>query len=342
MIHTTIKRFLESYTLRKKSQNTVDHYDDYLTYFREWAGITQAEAVTFELVEAYRRHLASKDNGRGETLKSNTQAYYLIALKMFLKYCRLTLGMDVLDHHRIQLPDQPSADIVPVPVEDIRRMLDQPMRSISRRYTQLQALRDTAIMAVLWDTGLRVSEISRLNVEHARPSFSIRGKGSKPYLVHISAPILTVLKRYLTARPDAFTPMFIDHLATPDPEDPQGLKLRLSVRTIQRMVKRHGTDAGVRNIDAITPHAFRHTFCTDLIRNGASLPEVQKAANHSSPMTTAKYTHIVDPHLASVHAKYHTNILETRPLPVPAYIQPTQRLAHNYTVSSTADFTLND
>jgi site-specific recombinase XerD len=80
---------------------------------------------------------------------------------------------------------------------------------------------------------------------------------------------------------------------------------RLTPRSIQRMVSKYAALAGI--VKHVSPHTMRHSFATDLLMNGADIRSVQTMLGHSNISTTQIYTHITDPHLKSVHEKFHTN-----------------------------------
>jgi len=154
----------------------------------------------------------------------------------------------------------------------------------------LKALRDKAILELLFSTGLRVSELcslSRDRISEAKSGeISIRGKGGKIRLVFISDIAQKALKEYLSKRTDVNEALF-----------------PLTPRSIERIVKYYAIKAGISK--KVTPHILRHCFATDLLSSGADLRSVQSLLGHSSIATTQIYTHITDKQLREIHKTFH-------------------------------------
>ena len=110
------------------------------------------------------------------------------------------------------------------------------------------------------------------------------------------------LEKYIDKRADTLQPLFIsisaNHTATTD-----GSYKRLTARSVQRIVQKYALLAGITK--HVSPHTMRHSFATDLLMNGADIRSVQTLLGHSNISTTQIYTHITDPHLKSVHEKFH-------------------------------------
>jgi len=177
-------------------------------------------------------------------------------------------------------------------------------------------------LELLFSTGLRVSELTSLNVDDIdfdRQEFSVIGKGSTRRVVFLSSSAKEWLQKYLDARLDSWIPLFISYSgpkrqSTSKPlqnfqdesevtEDPQGERRRLTERSVQRMVKKYVKQAGL-GIDA-TPHTLRHSFATDLLRAGADIRTVQESLGHKNISTTQIYTHVTNYNLREAHQKYH-------------------------------------
>jgi site-specific recombinase XerD len=157
----------------------------------------------------------------------------------------------------------------------------------------------------LFSSGLRVSELVNLNRDHInlkRREFMVRGKGQKDRPVFISPDAAKWIEEYLNIRKDNLGPLFIRYSGNRNITR-DGEFMRLSPRSVQRMMKNYSRLAGITK--KVTPHTMRHSFATDLLINGADLRSVQSMLGHSNISTTQIYTHVTDPHLKEVHQKFH-------------------------------------
>ncbi|MCD5380353.1 tyrosine-type recombinase/integrase, partial [Candidatus Gracilibacteria bacterium] len=166
--------------------------------------------------------------------------------------------------------------------------------------------RDIAIMECIYSTGLRISELTGLNIKDIdldRQEFGIRGKGKKVRVVYLTDNAAKLIKDYLNVRQDHLSPLFIRHNVKPDQIDIlEDEKMRLSRFFITNMIKRYAQKAFIlKNISA---HTLRHSFATTLLNNGAGLREIQEMLGHSSINTTQVYTHVTNPKLKETHGKY--------------------------------------
>lgn len=164
--------------------------------------------------------------------------------------------------------------------------------------------RDRAIIAVLFSTGLRISELlalKRNQINLATGEFSVRGKGGKVRPVFLSEAALDALGEYIDQRADTNPFIFITHHKNSRLDS---AKAPISSRTVQRSIRDIAARAGITK--PISPHKIRHSFATDLLRNGADLRSVQALLGHSSITTTQVYTHVTDKSLKDIHQRFHS------------------------------------
>ena len=314
-------KYLEYLEIEKnKSQKTVENYGRYLDRFLQFAKIETISQLSEELIRKYRLYL----NRRGQVLSSKvpdplkplkkiTQNYHVIAIRNFLKYLAKT-GIKTVPAERVELGKQEDREVTFLQPDELQRLFDGPtlLRSeelrAGKRGTGLDVLRDKAILTTLFSTGMRVSELCSLNrdeIDLKRGELSIRGKGSKIRLVFLSDEARKNIRDYTLKRPDVDEALFI---RIPRSKASGSFRkesnLRLTPRSIQRIIKKYAIKAGIVG-KKISPHTLRHSFATDLLRNGADIRSVQAMLGHASVTTTQIYTHVTDKQLREVHERFH-------------------------------------
>lgn len=299
-IDKLITDFLEYLEVeRGRSERTIKNYDFYLRRFADFAKHPAPEKITDDLVHRFRLWLNRAVEGReAATLKKSTRNYHLIALRSFLKYLA---RKDVISlaPEKIELARQEMREVEFLEADELDRLLIQPMKLGGG----LVALRDKAILELLFSTGMRVSELSKLKIENinlSRDEFTVRGKGGKLRVVYLSSTAKDTLKEYLSKRRDPSPFLFVGHDRA---KGGRGQTGGLTPRSIQRLVERYAKAAGITK--HITPHTLRHTFATDLLLGGADIRSVQSLLGHASITTTQIYTHITNKQMKDVHKKFH-------------------------------------
>lgn len=260
-------------------------------------------AITPENIRQYRLYLSRFVDDHGISLKRVTQNYHLIALRSFLKYLAKR-DIPTITPDKIDLPKAESHSIKFLNREQVDRLLNMP------EISKPEGFRDKAILEVLFSTGLRVSELVSLNRDEInldRKEFGVVGKGRKIRVVFLSDSAAEWLRRYLATREDTLKPVFIRYSGKkPDEDDATGESIRLTSRSVQRLVEKYAKKAKLPI--KITPHGLRHTFATDLLGNGADLRAIQELLGHKNVSTTQIYTHVTNPQLRKIHdAFHHTN-----------------------------------
>ncbi len=283
------RQFLEYLEIeRGRAIKTLENYERYLERFFEFAKIKNASDITEEKVRAFRIDL----NRSG--LKHKTQNYYLIALRAFLKFLRKR-DIESLQPEKIELAKVSMREIDVMSQDELERLLKAPEGD------SLKALRDKAILEMLFSTGLRVSELVSLDryIDLSKDELTVRGKGDKLRLVFLSEKAKAAIKRWLDKREDTDGALFINLAKNAY----AGKSLRITTRSVERLVKKYAIKSGI--MKTVTPHKLRHSFATDLLQNGADLRAVQALLGHASITTTQVYTHVVDRHLKEVFKKFH-------------------------------------
>ena len=271
---------------KNRSAKTRENYGRYLSVFLKETKLSSPKDITDEVVRRFRVGLARTN------IKKNTQSYYVIAVRNFLKYL-VKRGYKTLSPDTIELPKIARRDIEVLDYGELERLLSAP------KGDDLRALRDRALLETLFSTGLRVSELCGLNryLDLERGEFSVRGKGDKIRVVFLSDGARAALKRYLKERTDTEEVMFVSIMKN------GAVRGGIQPRTVERIVDRYARKAGIAK--KVHPHQLRHSFATDLLVNGADLRSVQELLGHANISTTQVYTHLTNKELRDVHSAFH-------------------------------------
>lgn len=307
-LNSLITDYLEFCEIDKNlSQSTIKMYDFYLKDFLDFlkshlnSESPSAGDLNLDNIQKYRinlnRRISYKSN---ETFKKNTQKTFMVSLRAFLRYLIVKKGLQTVAPEQIDLGKSEARVPKFLNNEQLERIMS--VQNLDKR----SGVRDRAILEVLFSTGLRVSELVKLNrddINYDTREFSVVGKGRKLRTVYLSDEALNWLERYLSTRSDKFLPLFLRYSGKKmSIDDPDGQSLRLTVRSVQRLVKKYVGRSGV-GVDA-TPHSLRHSMATTLLMNGADLRSVQELLGHSNVSTTQIYTHVTNRRLKEVHDKF--------------------------------------
>ena len=291
--------FLDYMEVEKgRSLKTIENYSLYLNRFYEFAGDIKVGKIDLDMVSKWRKWLNRYKGEDGREVSKTTQNYHLIALRSFLKYLARR-DVKALAPEKIELASSKRPQVSFLDADEVMALFDACDTS------NIIGLRDRAILELLFSTGLRVSELVKLNIDSInldKGEFSIRGKGQKDRPVYISDSAKEAIHNYLKERKDNYEALFVQASKRKNEEDVT--ISRLTTRTIQRIVERYRTKAGITK--HVTPHTLRHSFATDLLGNGADLRSVQSLLGHANIATTQIYTHVTDPQLKEIHKKFHS------------------------------------
>lgn len=303
-LHAHIVDFLEYMEVEKNSSKlTIRNYLQYLEVFEKWFLENHPNKtigdLDLKILRQYRVFLANRIDEHNLTLKRVTQNYYVIAIRSFLRFL-LKNGVPTLEPSKIDLPKTESRSLKFLEKEQVDLLVTSVDTSSEK------GVRDRTILEVLFSTGLRVSELVKLNhgqINLDRKEFGVIGKGGKSRIVFISDQASDWIGEYLKLRRDKFKPLFIRYGGKVN-EDDEGEKMRLTTRSIEKIMKKYVRISRLP-VDA-TVHTMRHSFATDLLTNGADIRSVQEMLGHKNIATTQIYTHITNKQLREVHGAFHS------------------------------------
>ncbi|HET8580988.1 MAG TPA: tyrosine-type recombinase/integrase [Candidatus Paceibacterota bacterium] len=292
------------------SNNTQRNYQQYLKLFVGWLqSIGKPDLLPHELtadhIWDYRLYLARTYKTKaGDYLGKKSQNYYLIALRALLDFLA-DRDIETLPSSKVKLAKQKAeGTLVFLDINDVEAMLAVPDTKTTA------GIRDRAIMELFFSSGMRISELTALNVDQVSflkdgsttrtYELSIIGKGKRIRTIFISPRAAHWLRAYLGARKDMAKPLFVNQKPKNKEDD-----RRLSPRSIQLMISRTAILAGLSK--KVTPHTLRHSYATDLLAHGADLRSVQELLGHQNVATTQIYTHVTNKRLREIYEKYHGN-----------------------------------
>ena len=261
----------------------------FLTYVSS-AHLHDLSGLNARHVEGFLR--AAKDSG----LSVSSAARALAAVRMFCRYLVL---------ERICVHDASASIDSPKKWHRLPTVLDEQsvleLLAAPDAGRDVHALRDRAILTMLYATGMRASEAAGVNVNDVNYYLGVvrvLGKGSKERIVPVADEALQAVRRYVEGYRNALR----------RDEGPENLFLsrtggRLCREDIFRIVRKYVRRAAVRG--NVTPHTLRHCFATQLLAHGADLRSVQEMLGHADIATTQVYTHLDASRLKAIHKKYH-------------------------------------
>lgn len=287
--------FLAYLRARGASLHTVDAYRRDLGQFAATCTQANCEVVDPQAVRLYLAALA----GRGVARRS--AARKLSCLRSLFKWA-LQEGMALHDPTGgIQTPRLPKSLPYPLTKPEARVIVETPAAA---RLPEA-AIRNTAIVELLYATGIRASELVGLDLndlELADGLVKVMGKGAKERLVPMGRHAVASLQRYLRdARPGLAQRATAEHPSAALFLNSRGG--RLTRRSLHRIVRR--TARGIPRIREVSPHTWRHTFATHLLEGGADLRAVQELLGHSSLRSTQIYTKVTVGQLQRIYRRTH-------------------------------------
>ena len=301
-------------SVRNASPHTLRSYENDLSQFVAFLTPPGTETpalanVTHLMIREFVAHLHDLN------LEKSSIARKLAAIRSFFKFA-VREGMVIRNPARlVATPKLPKRIPSVLSAEDLNAFLDGVVagpatdsgcrkRAGASNENRLLVRRDRAILELLYASGLRVSELTGLNLadmDRKELMLRVRGKGNKERIIPYGGKAEQALEAYGPARDDILRKagsrgdsqaVFLNHSGT-----------RLTPRSVARIVKKY-----VRLINVnwdLHPHSLRHAFATHLLADGADLRAIQELLGHSSLSTTQRYTHASIRQLLEVYDKAH-------------------------------------
>ncbi|HWX39719.1 MAG TPA: tyrosine recombinase XerC [Blastocatellia bacterium] len=292
--HLKYERNVSEHTLRNYLSD-LEQFHDYLCPAgpngkRRFVDIVQIDHITI------REYLATLYQ---ERRKKTSIARKLATLRTFFKYlCR----EQVVEMNPARLVSSPRLEKkLPkaLSIDDVIKFIETPEADT------VLGKRDRAILELLYASGMRVAELTGLNlanVDFQHESVLVRGKGRKERIVPFGSKAKQAIQAYLAVRGE----LLIE--APEEQRDPMALFLnyqgtRITTRSVGRMIDKYVREAAMAG--GVSPHSLRHSFATHLLSAGADLRAIQELLGHARLSTTQIYTHVSPEKLMEVYDKAH-------------------------------------
>jgi site-specific recombinase XerD len=284
-----------------KSPLTLSSYRQSLDLLLElMPSIKTIEGIDKQTVREFKYALHEYRQRDGKPIVTRTKNHHLTVLRAFLRYLVAEEELGNFPPDRVKLFKEEQRQVKWLTKEELDRLVQAPDTS-----TKI-GKRDKAILELFFSTGMRLTELQQLNrkdLNFNTREISVRGKRGKIRVVFLSDSACAALQDYLNNRFDHLEPLWIRQLDKAVGMLPPGNEFRLSRNMIWRIVKEYSWKAGI--VTDPSPHTLRHSFATDLLRNGADLRSVQEMLGHKDLSTTQIYTHVTNKQLKEVHQRFH-------------------------------------
>lgn len=271
--------------------NTIESYARDLRRFSDYAieeGCSNPADVEMATVAGFLVSLAK------DKLSPRSQARMLSAVR---GYFRFLLAEREVKSDPTELLDAPKKfkRLPKVLTEnEVQRLMSAPDVSTDR------GLRDHAMILLLYSSGLRVSELTELQMSHINVEAGfvrVTGKGDKTRVVPIASVALEAVRAWVRQARPRFARPGDGHVFL------SNRKNAITRQGVWKLLAKYARVAGISK--TVSPHTLRHSFATHLLRGGADLRSVQSMLGHKDISTTEVYTHVASDHLRAVHARYH-------------------------------------
>jgi len=320
--------FMEHMKVRNYAKTTLAAYSQHIQCFFDYLKeneITDIKRVTRDILKAYQLMITEhRDNGKGYTV--STISVKIRAVKRFFEYLEASSCILVNPAEYIKEPKKEyRLPRVILTEDEVRKIFDQPNLST------MWGIRDRTFLEVFYSTGIRLEELVNLTIYDCDLQGGLlrvnKGKFAKDRVVPLGRHAVKFLKEYIThVRPHhtrnnkTIRHLFVSQIGTP-----------LSKQVVEIKVRAYAKKAGIKK--KVTPHVFRHTFATQLVKNGADITAVQKMLGHSTLSITHIYTRVAGVEVKRTHKEHHPREKDN---PVKEEITPDIRMVRGHYKDSDA------
>ncbi|WP_414470585.1 site-specific tyrosine recombinase/integron integrase [Methanobacterium sp. ACI-7] len=270
-----IEDYLIELEIRNYSRNTIKTYKSIVINFYNFLCSEKNLTDERRVLRAFKKYIQFLKRDKG--VSQNYIYLVTVVCKKFFEFGGIQILNEVKTPKRTKsLPKH----LNEVEVENlINAFNNESDCSVSK---QLMNLRNKVILALLYSSGLRVSELVSLytdSVDLHERTIRIRGKGEKDRIVLFDDKTKELIEEYLQKKPQDGEYLFVNRSGN-----------HLTPRYIQMMIKTHAKKAGIKK--KVTPHILRHSFATHLLKNGVDIRAIQQLLGHSNLSTTQIYTSV--------------------------------------------------
>lgn len=296
---TDIREFIHHLTLeRNLSDNTIKAYYSDLSGLMNWMEMDHKEELNSAALSGYFFHLQMERKMAARSIRRKYVSIQQYCVFLNQKY---STGERFLNFssRRFQLPKTLPKTLTNEEIKRLISSVNEEYQEASSDHARKLCIRNMCIIELLFCLGLRVGEISAMNLEDYRQdehAVLIHGKGNKERILYIPSPaVIQKMDRWLSLRAESqadSSAVFISRRGT-----------RLSIYSIENVFYKYRNRARIN--PSATPHYLRHSFATQLLNNGAGIRDVQELLGHSSLMTTQIYTEVSMSRKIEVMMKYN-------------------------------------
>lgn len=293
-----LQRYLQFVKVEKglAKNSTISYKNDlerYLLFLKRECRLTDLGGVTLHHIEQYLNELTELE------LSPGTIARNISSIRSFHEFAVVENFAEANPAELVDLPKKAGKLPEVLSADEVMRIIDEADR------TRDAGIRDAAILETLYATGMRVSELTGLELDNLYFEIGfirVIGKGNKERLVPVGKMAQSAIENYT----ESVRERFINPKKRSKTENKLFLNQRggpLSRMSIWNIVNKYAQKAEIEK--NVYPHIFRHSFATHLLEGGADLRAVQEMLGHSSIITTEIYTHVDRSLLHQVHKEFH-------------------------------------